>query len=183
MACPIFSKRLIAALWLCLAFTAAQAVSFGDQAPDWKGINLVDGRLVTFPDVLNDKPAVLVFWATWCPYCQAFMPYVKQIQADYADHGIQIISFNALERGVGNPRAYVEALDFPQVAIARADRIAEEYDVQFIPGLMVVDANGLVVYRRKSTDLPAGRTVSEQWASEVRQVLNILIENNYVGTD
>ncbi|NNE39204.1 MAG: TlpA family protein disulfide reductase [Gammaproteobacteria bacterium] len=175
--------KLIAAFLLCIVISASQAVGFGDEAPGWMGINLVDGRLVEFPEVLNDKPAVLVFWATWCPYCQAFMPYVKQIQADYADHGIQIISFNALERGVGNPKAYVDALNFPQVAIARADRIAQEYDVQFIPGLMIVDANGTVVYRRKSTNLPAGRTVSEQWAGEVRQVLDILIENNYLGTE
>lgn len=170
--------KLIATLWLYLVFTTAQGVDFGDKAPDWKGIDLVDGSLVTFPEVLNNKPAVLVFWATWCPYCQAFMPYVKAIQADYAKHGVQIISFNALERGVGNPKAYVDALNFPLIAIARADRIAEQYDVQFIPGLMIVDGNGTVVYRRKSTNLPAGRTVSEQWASEVRQVLDILLEED-----
>jgi thiol-disulfide isomerase/thioredoxin len=176
-------KRLATGLLLFVLFTTALAVDFGDQAPEWKGINLVDGRLVIFPDALNDKPAVLVFWATWCPYCRAFMPYLKAIQADYAKHGVQIITFNALERGVGNPKTYVDALNFPLVAIARADRIAEDYNVQFIPGLMVIDANGTIVYRRKSTDLPAGSTVSEQWASEVRQVLEILIENNYVGTE
>jgi thiol-disulfide isomerase/thioredoxin len=169
-------KKLISILWLCLIFTAALAVDEGDIAPAWKGIDLVDGAQVEFPGILNNKPAVLVFWATWCPYCKAFMPYVKEIQAEYAKYGIQIISFNALERGIGDPDAYVDSLGFPLVAIAEADSIAEQYNVQFIPGLMIVDGDGMIVYRRKSTDLPAGKTVSELWAEEVRQVLDILVD-------
>lgn len=168
-------RRLVSIVWLCLLISTAQAVEEGELAPAWKGVDLVDGSQVVFPDVLKDKPAVLVFWATWCPYCKAFMPYVKEIQADYAKYGVQIISFNALERGMGDPKAYVDSMNFPLVAIADADSIAEQYNVQFIPGLMIVDGAGKIVYRRKSTDLPAGQTVSEQWANEVRQVLDILV--------
>jgi thiol-disulfide isomerase/thioredoxin len=168
--------KMISTLWLCLIFTAAQAVEEGDTAPAWKGIDLVDGSQIVFPDILNNKPAVLVFWATWCPYCKAFMPYMKEIQADYAKNGVQIISFNALERGVGNPKDYVDTLRFPLVAIADADNIAEQYNVQFIPGLMIVNGDGMIVYRRKNTNLPAGKTVSQQWSEEVRQVLDILVE-------
>ena len=170
------TTRLIATLWLCLVTTSALAVGEGDQAPAWSGIDLVDGSQIEFPDILDDKPAVLVFWVTWCPYCKAFMPYVKEIQTGYAKHGIQIISFNALERGIGNPKAYVDTLGFPLVAIAEADNIAEQCNVQFIPGLMVVNGDGMIVYRRKSTNLPAGKTVSQQWSEEVRQTLDILIE-------
>ena len=90
--------------------------------------------------------------------------------------GIQIISFNALERGIGDPKAYVDSLDFPFIAIAEADKIAEDYNVKFILGLLITNGDGIIVYRRKSTDLPAGKTVSEQWTDEVRDVLDILIE-------
>ena len=169
-------KRFIATLGLCLFTSYAFGVGAGDQAPAWNGMDLADGEQVSFPDILNAKPAVLVFWATWCPYCKAFMPYVKEIQADYAKHGVQIISFNALERGIGDPKAYVDSLGFPLVAIAEADSIAEQYAVRFIPGLMIVNGDGLIVYRRESTDLPAGKTVSEQWSDEVRQVLDGLID-------
>ena len=144
----------------------------GDMAPTWSGVNMVDGQKVTFPAVLNDKPAVLVFWATWCPYCKAFMPYAGKIQAEYSDRGVQIITFNAKERGEGDPKAYVDGLGFPLIAIADADAIAEQYDVKFIPGLMVVDGNGRVTYRRGWTDLPAGRKVAEYWADQVRQALD-----------
>lgn len=168
--------RLLMPFWLCLITTAVFGAGTGDKAPAWSGTDLVDGSQVEFPAVLGGKPAVLVFWATWCPYCKAFMPYVKQIQADYARYGIQIISFNALERGRGDPLAYVNSLNFPMVTIADADTIAEQYAVKFIPGLMIVNGDGTIVYRRRSTDLPAGKTVSAQWAEEVRKVLDILVE-------
>ena len=168
-------RRLFAILYFSLITSSVFAVGAGDKAPAWSGVDLADGSQVEFPDVLNGKPAVLVFWATWCPYCKAFMPYVKEIQADYAEHGIQIVSFNALERGRGDPKAYVDSLNFPFIAIAEADAIAEQYAVKFIPGLMIVNGDGTVVYRRRSTDLPAGKTVSEQWAGEVRKVLDILV--------
>jgi len=65
-------KKLFLILWLCLTFTVALAVDEGEIAPAWNGIELADGSQVQFPGILNDRSAVLVFWATWCPYCKAF---------------------------------------------------------------------------------------------------------------
>jgi thiol-disulfide isomerase/thioredoxin len=147
-------------------------------APAWMGTNMLDGRNVSFPELLDRKPAVMIFWATWCSYCKAFMPYVKQIQTDYADQGVQIVTLNAKERGRGDPKAYAETLGFPMLVIAEADAIAEDYGVHFIPGLMVVDGQGQLAYRRRSTELPAGRTVAELWDGEVRRVLDVLVHRD-----
>ena len=144
----MYATSYLRTLFLLLAFglmqgcgsgkpTTPPVVDKGDPAPAWTGTNLVDERTIAFPAVLDGKPAVMLFWATWCPYCKAFMPYAKQIQADYVDQGVQIVTFNAKERGEGDPAAYVASLNFPMVAIADADSIAEQYDVKFIPGLMV----------------------------------------------
>lgn len=151
---------------------SAPSVTAGSEAPAWSGSDLLSGSKIQFPEVLDGRPAVMIFWATWCPYCKAFMPYAKKIQDDYSQYGVQTLSFNAKERGQGDPRAYLESLDFPHVSIADADAIAAQYDVKFIPGLMVVNGSGKVVYRRGWTELPAGRTVAEQWDSEVRGVLD-----------
>ena len=166
---------LLVAIGVVLAVPVG-AVEQGDLAPPWSGTELVNGATVEFPAVTNGKPAVLVFWATWCPYCKAFMPFAEGIQADYADYGVKIVTFNAKERGIGDPKAYVESLAFPMVAIAEADGIAEDYAVKFIPGLMVVDGNGVVAYRRGWTDLPAGSQVAAQWDGEVRAALDQLLD-------
>lgn len=154
----------------------ALAVDKGDAAPSWTGAELTDGQEVQFPEVIGGEPAVLVFWATWCPYCKAFMPFAETIQADYGDRGVKIVTFNAKERGKGDPKAYVESLGFPMVAIAEADEIAEAYDVKFIPGLMVVDGDGVIAYRRGWTDLPAGAKVAAFWDGEVRATLDELLK-------
>lgn len=173
---PNYLRRGLS-IGLIFAFlsSTSYAVGPGDTAPPFSGVDLVNGNTVEFPGLLNNKPAVLVFWATWCPYCKAFMPYAKDIQAEYADAGVQIVSFNAKERGRGDPKAYVDSLGFPLIAIANADAIGDAYSINFIPGLLVVNGQGEVVYRRRSTDLPAGKTVSEQWADEVRAVLDHLV--------
>ena len=102
------------------------------------------------------------------------MPYAGQIQSDYVDQGVQIVTFNAKERGRGDPKAYVQELSFPLVAIGDADAIASAYDVEFIPGIMVVDGDGNVVYRRGWTELPAGQSVAEQWDRDVREALDAI---------
>ena len=178
----MISRGLLVALALLLIAscgseeaTKTGRLDKGDMAPKWTGIDLVSGQQKSFPALLNDKPAVLVFWATWCPYCKAFMPYAGQIQAEYAEQGVQVITFNAKEKGEGDPKAYLDSLQFPLVAIADADSIADNYDVKFIPGLMVVDGEGMITYRRGWTELPAGQKVAEFWADEVRLALNELL--------
>ncbi|MEM1403629.1 MAG: TlpA disulfide reductase family protein [Pseudomonadota bacterium] len=167
-------KQFVLSILMMLVASSPWAVDQGDVAPAWSGTDLISGETVEFPAVLDGKPAVVLFWATWCPYCKAFMPRAAEIQAEYADAGVQIISLNHKERGYGDPAAYAKSLGFPMVAIADADAIGDAWRIDFIPGLLVVDGDGNVVYRRRSTDLPAGKKVSEIWASEVRAVLDTL---------
>lgn len=171
-------RRWHGSIMVCLAaFTLAStalAVEQGDVAPPWRA-NDFAGRAVDFPAVTEGKPAVVVFWATWCGYCKAFMPYLKDIQADYAAHGVQVVAINAKEDGKGDPRAYVQGLGFAPIAVTNGDAIAASYGIQYIPGLLIVDGKGVVAYRRPWTDLPAGQTVAELWDSQVRTALDALV--------
>jgi thiol-disulfide isomerase/thioredoxin len=152
----------------------ASAVDTGEPAPAWQGTDFA-GETVVFPEVIAGKPSVMIFWATWCPYCKAFMPYLGQIQKDYGQDRINIIAINAKERGVGDPAAYVAGLDFTVIDVAEGDAIAEKYSVRFIPGLMIVDGDGNMAWKRASTDLPAGKTVAELWDDQVREQLDRLL--------
>ncbi len=167
-------KTLIATLLLGVWMFPLWAVEAGDEAPSWVASD-VHGNVVSFPEVTNGRPAVVVFWATWCPYCKAFMPYLEDIQSDYAADGVKIVAINAKERGIGDPVAYLDGLGFPVLGILEGDEIADAYDIQFIPGLMVVDGSGVVSYRRSSTDLPPGQTLSEFWGAEVRAALDLAL--------
>ena len=105
---------LFGALALVLAGPLA-AVEQGDVAPPWRARDFA-GQTVEFPAVTNGKPAVVVFWATWCGYCKAFMPYLKGIQSDFAQHGVKVVAINAKEDGSERSARLCAGLGF------RADR-------------------------------------------------------------
>jgi thiol-disulfide isomerase/thioredoxin len=152
----------------------AYAVQAGDPAPAWQARDL-DGYSVRFPEQARGRTTVLVFWATWCPYCQVFMPRLAGIESDYMTRGVRVLAINCKEDGRdkgGDPVAYLREHGYTFQAVLHGDAIAELYDVQFIPGLMIVGMDGQVIYRRKSTDLPAGREIAEFWDQEVRSVLD-----------
>ena len=168
--------RITFAAWVLatmLIAGPALAVKQGDIAPQWQAMSFADER-VSFPALAEGKPTVLVFWATWCGYCKAFMPYLKEIQAEYGADRVVVVAVNAKEKD-GDPDAYVASLGFPLTAIRDGDAIAADYNVKFIPGLMVVDGDGTVAWRRGWTDLPAGKTVAQQWAGEVKAALARLL--------
>lgn len=150
------------------------AVETGAIAPAWIGVDYSGGE-VDFPSVIDGKPTVVVFWATWCSYCKAFMPYLKGIQRDYGEQKINILVINAKERGAGDPADYVDKLGFPLIAVADGDEIADAYGIRFIPGLLIVDGQGDLAWQRASTDLPAGKTVAELWDQQVREQLDRLL--------
>ncbi|MEM9207800.1 MAG: TlpA disulfide reductase family protein [Pseudomonadota bacterium] len=134
-----------------------------------------DGAEIVYPAALDGKPTVLVFWATWCPYCRALMPYLGDIQNDYGGDKINILTVNVFEDGELDPAEHIAELGFPMIAVANGDPVAEQYSVQFTPGLMIVDGQGTLVWKRESTDLPPGQTVAEFWSKQVREQLDKLL--------
>jgi beta-glucosidase-like glycosyl hydrolase len=80
------------------------------------------------------------------------------------------------ESGAEDPRSYMDRNGYGLVTVLNGDAIAAAYAVEFIPGLFVVDASGMIIYRRGWTELPAGRKVAEFWDEQVRSVLNVALE-------
>ena len=171
------SRTSVVVALAALSFTTmGYAIEQGETAPAWSGASF-DGTTIEFPAVLAGKPAVVVFWATWCPYCRAFMPYLEKIQAQYGADRITILMIDAAEDGAGDPRAYIDALGFPVVAVSNGDAIAAEYGVDYIPGLMVIDADGRVAFNRAATQMAAGAAVSSLWSNQIRATLRRLLED------
>jgi len=166
-------RLVVIAVASILTASTAYAVEEGELAPRWNGTTF-DGNKIDFPALLDGKPAVVVFWATWCPYCKAFMPYLERIEAEYDDR-ISIVMIDVMEDGEGDPRAYVGGLNFFPIAIRDGDGIAAEYGVEYTPALGVIDSNDRVAFRRATTQLPAGSAVSSLWYNQIRATLRGLL--------
>lgn len=162
--------RKLLVLGSALVCTASLAVEAGDAAPKFRAWDFA-GQAVEFPPQDSSAISVVIFWATWCGYCKAFMPHLEQIEADYRDRGVRVVTINAKEDGSGNPAGYIAALEFPMTAVRSGDAIARAWGVEFIPGVFVVAGDGTIAFRRPWTDLPAGEEVAQLWDRQVRDAL------------
>lgn len=158
------------------------AVADGDAAPEFEATE-INGRSIRFPAAANNKPSVVLLWATWCPYCKVLMPRLNEIRAEYYEEGVQIVAINAKERGRGDPAKFIRESGYDFITIAGGDDIAQLYDVEYLPGLFVVNGNGTIVYRRKWTELPAGVEVADLWEQQIRVSLDRILGEPVASID
>ena len=110
------------------------------------------GEAIRFdPDHLQ-RPAILLFWATWCPYCKALMPHIQSV---YDAAGGQRLDVFAIDiKDDGDPVAELKERHQTFTLVRDGDDIAERYGIKGTPGLLLVDIHGDIVYRRVGGDAP-----------------------------
>lgn len=144
----------LAAVLYCLFLVApisAQTLETNSKAPEWK---LADsnGQQVVFASAVRDKPAVLLFWATWCPFCRALMPPLEELKQSLPEDSVTFYALNIWEDG--DPAAYLRENNLSFVLLPKAEAIAKLYQVKGTPGLFLVDSDGMVTYQRSSGAKP-----------------------------
>lgn len=75
----------------------ADLLTIGSPAPALNIEHWVQNGKGKFKPVTKfaaDKVYVIEFWATWCGPCIQSMPHLAQLQTEYADKGVQLISIS-----------------------------------------------------------------------------------------
>lgn len=76
------------------------------------------------PLVANGLPVIVDFSAEWCPPCRQLKPIFHSLKEEYAG-----------------------TVDFVTVNVDSVPALAQEYNIQSIPALVYLDADGKEVYR------------------------------------
>lgn len=123
-----------------------------DRALAWHGTG-ADGRAIEFDPQHLRRPAILLFWATWCPYCKALMPYLQHVYDAAGSDKLDVYAIDFKDED-GDPVAELRERKQTFTLVRDGDPIAAQYGVKGTPGLFLVDANGDIVYKRSGGDAP-----------------------------
>lgn len=136
----------------------------GERLPAHGALGVgLDGKPVTVGD-LAGKPALLVFWASWCGDCARELPTAEALARRWGDRAVVIgISTDASGRELRRfLRKNRERLTFP-ISHDESKQVAREFDVREIPTNYLIDAEGVVRWRRVGFD--------DEWSKELAAVL------------
>lgn len=110
----------------------------------WPPLTLLGGQLLS-ADAWKDTAAVIVFWATWCPYCRRHNARIDKLHRAFASEHLRVLGV-ALDGDEAAVRRYlsVNGYSFPVVAgdAALRGRFSAR---QVIPMTVLVNRRGLFV--------------------------------------
>ena len=133
----LFSRRVLPALILSCVVPATGFAAELQLAPDWT-LSTPDGQAINLAEEAEKQTVVLLFWATWCPYCKALMPHLQSIRLEHGDN-VRILAVNISEDA--DPVAFITNAGYDFVLLPEGDAVAEQYGVKGTPGVFVIDAN------------------------------------------
>jgi len=122
-----------------------------ERATAWQG-STPAGTTVQFDPQHLQRPAILFFWATWCPYCKALMPRIQSIHADAGQASVDVYAIDIQDDG--DPVATLKERGATFTLVLDGDAIARQYGIQGTPGIVFVAKDGTVAYRRVSGSEP-----------------------------
>ncbi|MFM1988953.1 MAG: hypothetical protein RJA99_1910 [Pseudomonadota bacterium] len=123
---------------------AARALERGAPV-DWPALRLLDGSTLA-ADAWRDRAAVVVFWATWCPFCTRHNPHVDALSRAVAGRPMRVLGAS-LDRDPEPVRRHVRehGLGFPITLDAALLRERFGLVRRVTPTTVVVDRRGRFV--------------------------------------
>ena len=121
-------------------------VDVGQKASPFKLLT-VDGKEIELGSFAKDRVTLLVFGATWCPACRHEIPILKEYYSELKDDGLNVLGID-IKESVKKVKSLIEKMqiNYPVVLDSSAD-VARLYKVVGIPLNIILDKNGVIVYK------------------------------------
>lgn len=150
-----FSHRAIA-FAAVLVFSSAIAaapvhaqdggIAVGARAPS-AIVHSLDGKPVDLSSIVGKGPALIEFWATWCPNCKELEPALAAAQKKYAGRVKFVTVAVAINESAERVRRHVAAHNMTQTVVYDATgKAADVYDAPATSYVVLLDRTGRVVY-------------------------------------
>ncbi|HLA29229.1 MAG TPA: TlpA disulfide reductase family protein [Syntrophales bacterium] len=141
---------------LCLPFVSLDLLASRDamaakdvrdeKAPDFV-LKDLQGRKFRLSENIG-KPVLLIFGATWCPFCRDEIPRLKDIYANYGKRGLVMLNIDIQESKEKVSR-FASSYKLPyRVLLDEEADVAESYGVRGVPTMVLIDKKGMIVCRQ-----------------------------------
>lgn len=124
--------------------TPLAAPAIGVAAPNFSA-KASDGSVITKADIAG-KPTLMVFFASWCPHCQAEAPKLKALAE--ANPGLKVVAigvgYNDTQKGIWD---FQSKFSLPFPTYDDGGKAASVYGITSYPTLVSVDKNGMIADR------------------------------------
>ena len=120
---PLIALLTVAAA-LCAAWSSAQELTLGSNAPKLEVKEFVKGEAVKGFE--KDKTYVVEFWATWCGPCRTSIPHLTKLQKQYKE--LTIIGVAILEQDQSKVADFVEEMGDKMDYRVALDKVPEGSD-------------------------------------------------------
>ena len=157
------------------------------MAPDFT-LESISGDTVTLSDIAAEQPVILLFWATWCPYCKALMPHIQSIRLEYGEE-VKVLAVHFRD-DKGDPAAFIENAGYDFKVLRNGNDTAKLYDVWGTPGLLIIDRERRIrfnLYELPKYEFPSGEENlshsrkaayrAPYWAAGIRKVLDEVLSD------
>ena len=134
-------KKIILPIIFTFVLFSQNSMAAFNQAPaiDLPG---TDGNVQL--EKYRGKVVYLDFWASWCEPCKKSFPWMRQMKANYADQGFEILAVN-LDKDRKLADEFLKAVDVNfTVAFDKTGKTASRYKLKGMPSSYLIDRDGKV---------------------------------------
>jgi thiol-disulfide isomerase/thioredoxin len=132
---------------LLVSASSGWGVEVGEKIPDF-AVQTFDGNNLS-RQALAGKPALLIFWNTWCTVCLGELPKIDRIAVQSGPKGLAILAINTgLNDNESKARAYWKKYGYvSSVGFDHSFQIGQAFKVVGVPTIFLVDSKGVVRYK------------------------------------
>lgn len=166
----------VAALFLVFPILAAE-LAVGAKAPEFKGLEGVDGKKLSMDDLKDAKVLVVCFSCNECPVVADYEDRFIEFTKKYKDQGVAFIALNC---NVGRPdeenlpamkaRAQEKKFNFPYL-LDTTGKLADDYGAKATPHVFVFDAKRTLQYSGAFDDKQKRERVTKHYLADAVDAL------------
>ena len=154
-------------------------------SPSWE-LTDINGVNHKYPET-SQKNTIVLFWATWCPFCKKLMPHLQSILLQYSEElDLEVFAMDIFEDEDQDIKASKNLLDdggYDFLLFPKAEKVAQMYGVRGTPTLYIFNKKGELIFDMSRVNLDKlklnekdkkskkAALLAPLWAAEIRKAL------------